>query len=266
MNNIVRVYTGSLRHRRFSPVEHSFTMTIAMLLIDIAHWDELFKGQPLWSSRFFNFGWLREKDYLRDLPGRFLRERVNHAVQQATGEHITGRIELLTHPRYLGFLMNPISCFYCYRADNTLAFMVAEVTNTPWRERIAYVLRCDSQRRKQHLSFAKQMHVSPFNPLDMTYRMHFNQPDTKLNLHLANLDASGNTVTDATLLLQAQPDTHRALQRLPWQFPLMSWQVAVGIYLQAFRLWRKGSPVHDHRAQLGKISPLLPTPGKEFVL
>lgn len=244
----VTVYTGTLRHRRFTPVTHMFTMNIAMLLVDIDEWAKLFEGISGWSSKHFHVAWLRERDYLSTVPGLTLRDRVEHTVQEATGKKPRGKILLLTHPRYFGFLMNPISCFYCLTEDGKgLEYMVAEVTNTPWRERIAYVLPCENGKPKQHIAFDKAMHVSPFNPLDMTYLIHFNTPASQLNLHLENRGERQQKVTDATLLLKSSTDSYSALTALLWRYPFMTLQVGLGIYWQALCLWFKGAPLHDHR-------------------
>jgi len=242
------LYTGWIRHRRLTPIKHAFHMPIAMLCINIDEWKNLFKNVPFWSSQRFNLGWLREADYLAHLPGATLRERVNHALREATGRNLAGPVLLLTHPRYLGFAMNPISCFYCYDSSGVhLQYLVAEVTNTPWKERIAYVIPCEAHHRQQHAQFAKQMHVSPFNPMDMTYDIRFNAPQHKHYLQLENHDVKGNVVTDATLVLQQQVLDKAALLNLLWRFPLMTVQVGIGIYWQALKLWLKGARYHSHR-------------------
>ena len=49
---------------------------------------------------------------------------------------------MLTHLRTFGHCFNPVSFYYCFAADGErLEAIVAEVTNTPWGERHAYVLR-----------------------------------------------------------------------------------------------------------------------------
>lgn len=254
------IYTGKIRHRRHRDGEHSFTYPIAMLYVDLDELPILFNNTPLWSARRPAPGWFREEDYLANTPGATLRQRVNHAIFSATGKHFSGSVRLLAHPRHFGISMNPISCFYCYKADGkTLQYMIAEVTNTPWRERVAYVLACDAGKKQQQVRFAKQMHVSPFNPMAMDYLARFNTAGEKLYLHLENLAKHGeengeHIVTDATLTLTRQPLSSRNLLKLLLRFPLMTAQVAVRIYWQALILWLHGARFHHHPSPLEKPS------------
>ncbi len=253
------LYTGRIRHRRFTPMKHEFHIPLAMLCIEIDEWKNIFEGVHFWSSRGFNLGWLREADYLAHLPGGTVRERLNHALQQSTGKSLSGPVFLLTHPRYFGFAMNPISCFYCYAADGaTLQYLVAEVTNTPWKERIAYVIPCEPDHRQQHARFSKQMHVSPFNPIEMVYDIRFNAPQKKHYIQLENHDANGNVIADATLVLQQQVWDTSALLKVLWAYPFMTLQVGIGIYWQALKLWLKGARYHSHRSVKIPVSPSLP--------
>lgn len=254
------IYRGQIRHRRHRDGQHAFTYPIAMLYVDLDELPTLFNGIPFWSSRRPALGWFREKDYLANTPGKTLRQRVNHTIFNATGKHFSGSVRLLAHPRHFGVGMNPISCFYCYKADGvTLQYMIAEVTNTPWRERIAYVLPCDAEKKQQQVRFAKQMHVSPFNPMAMDYLAQFNAADEKLYLHLENRATDSEcteeyVVTDATLTLNRQPFSRSHLLHMLWQFPLMTTQVALRIYWQALQLWWRGARFHHHPSQADKPS------------
>ena len=83
-----------------------------------------------------------------------------------------GPIRLLTHLRYFGYCMNPVSFYYCFDAAGTaLETIVAEITNTPWRERHQYVLPVAERRRALRFEFDKDFHVSPFMPMEMQYRL-----------------------------------------------------------------------------------------------
>ena len=50
-----------------------------------------------------------------------------------------GRVLLLCYPRLLGYTFNPLSVYFCYRANGQLALLIYEVRNT-FGDIHAYVL------------------------------------------------------------------------------------------------------------------------------
>jgi DUF1365 family protein len=205
----------------------------------------LFDGIPGWSARRPAPAWFRRSDFLGD-PQVPLEQAVRDKVFEATGARPAGPIFLLANLRYFGFVINPISCYYCLGEDEeTLEYLVAEVTNTPWNERHAYVLPAASGGKWLRTEFDKTLHVSPFNPMVMRYHWRSNTPEAKLLVHLAN-SLEGETVFDATLMLTRQPITRASLAWHLARYPFMTAKVALAIYWQALRLWLKGNPFYSH--------------------
>jgi hypothetical protein len=206
---------------------------------------ELFDGHLLWSARGRAPGQFRRSDFLGD-PNLPLQDEVRRRIFEETGVNHEGPIYLLANLRYFGFNMNPIACYYCFSADESrLEFLVAEVNNTPWNERHSYVLPGPQQGKWLRTEFDKQLHVSPFNPMDMRYLWRSSTPDQRLVLHLANTE-QGRKVFDASLSLSARPMTATNLNRTLWRYPLMTARIALAIYWQALRLFVKGVPLHSH--------------------
>ena len=123
----------------------------------------------------------------------------------AAGAQVTnGPICLLTPLRHFGFYFSPLSIFYCWDRDMTeLPTIVAEVNNTPWRQKHWYVLgkhnrsdETDDAREVQRYSHAKQFHVSPFMDMNQRYDWSITRPDRRLNICLLYTSPSPR---DATL-------------------------------------------------------------------
>lgn len=245
-----QVYRGTLRHRRFVPRAHAFSYRVWMMWLDLDELPELFDGVPGFSARRPAPARFRREDYLGpvDIP---LADAVRLRLTEELGYAPDGRICMLTQLRVLGAAFNPVTLYYAFDRDDRLAAILGEVTNMPWRERACYAAEVDGARKSHAARFAKRMHVSPFNPMDMVYRWRFNTPGERLLMHMENHATDGEDGAerchfDATLTLDGTPATRGALIATLARQPGMSLKTFAGIHLQAFRLWRKGVPIHDH--------------------
>ncbi|QIL20559.1 DUF1365 domain-containing protein [Thermomonas sp. HDW16] len=246
------IYEGSVRHRRYAPRAHAFAYRMAQLYLDLDELDSVFRDRWLWSVERRNLAAFQRRDFLGD-PSQPLADAVRDRVQNATGERPGGPIRLLSHLRYAGYSFNPVSFYYCHDTSGALHSIVAEITNTPWKERHAYVLPlADAERRGRalHWAFDKAFHVSPFLPMQRRYGWSFTEPGNDLRVHMDVSDGSTREF-DATLQLERQPLNAASLARVLWRYPLMTAQVVGGIHWQALRLWLKRTPVHDHPSPPG---------------
>ncbi len=243
------VYEGIVRHRRHTPRAHTFRYRMAQLYLDLDEIDRAFESRWLWSSKRRNFAEFRRSDYYGDST-RPLADAVRDGVEHALGRRPLGPIRLLTHARYAGFVFNPVSFYYCYAVDGvTLECIVAEITNTPWKERHTYVLDVGTAAphgRALHWTFAKRFHVSPFIGMARDYGWRFTAPGEDLYVHMDVFRECGEREFDATLHLRRRTLDAASLRRVLWRYPLMTATVVGAIHWQALRLWCKRVPVHDH--------------------
>jgi DUF1365 family protein len=242
------LYTGRLSHRRFAPREHRFDYRLFMMYLDLAELDEVFRGRWLWSTRRPALAWLRRADYIGD-AGTPIDTVVREQIAERTGVRPTGPIRMLTHLRYFGIGFNPVTFYYCFdAADTRVEAIVAEITNTPWNERHAYVLTepmAEVESRVLRYRFAKEFHVSPFMPMAMQYDWRFGTPGRSLAVNMQNW-RNGERVFDAALALSRRVISAGALASTLVSFPCMTATVLAGIYTQAARLWLKRIPFHAH--------------------
>jgi len=237
------LYTGSLRHRRFVPRPREFRYRLFMAWLDLAELDQVFRGRWFWSARRPALAWLRRADYLGD-PAVPLDQAVRERVTAQTGRRPAGPIRLLAHLRMFGHCFNPVSFYYCYdAAGDKVETIVAEITNTPWNERHAYVLQAGGGELR--FRFGKAFHVSPFLPMALHYDWRFSEPPARLAVHMRNLEGEAK-VFDATLDLARREIGTASLAGALARFPLMPLQVVAAIYWQALRLWTRRTPFYAH--------------------
>jgi len=223
-----------------------------MTYLDLAELPTLFSRFWLWSARRPALARFRRQDYYgpKDQP---LETAVRDLVAKETGTRPQGPIRLLTHLRYFGYCFNPVSLYYCFdAADTHVETIIAEITNTPWGERHAYVLPASGSTMdggKLRFKFDKQFHVSPFLPMDMQYDWRFSLPEDRLLVHMENF-RTGEKAFDATLALDREEITAAALAKTLISFPLITAQVSLAIYWQALKLWLKKAPFHTHPDKL----------------
>ena len=238
------IYQGFLRHRRFQPRAHRFSYRVFMMYLDLDELDEVLAASPFWSEQSWYPARFQRSDFFGD-PSVALKQAVVDRIFEETGYRHEGSVRMLANLRYFGFNMNPITCYYCHDRQGQLRYILVEVTNTPWKERQAYVLDCDPQRRFQRIQFDKKMHVSPFNPMDMKYRWCSNQPGKILSLNLET-ECSGEVHMDATLALKRREIDASSMASVLMQYPWMTASVGCSIYWQALKLWLKRNPFYDH--------------------
>jgi DUF1365 family protein len=236
------IYEGTIRHRRHAVREHEFRHRLALLYLDLQELDRVLDGRLL--ARRPGLVRFRRRDYLGD-PGVALAECVRTEVERQAGSAPIGPVRILTQPRTLGHCFNPVSFYYCFTSQERLDAVVAEVTNTPWAERHAYVLTRTDDAPELSASFAKALHVSPFMGMDQRYTIRASAPGPTLSVHIESRER-GRPVFDATLSLRRAPLTQRGMARVTMRYPAATLRVLTLIYGHALALKLRDVPVHPH--------------------
>ena len=240
------IYEGNIRHQRLAPKSHQFNYRVFMMYLDLDEIDEVLSMSRWWSKNRLAAAQFRRSDFIGP-ESQTIKMAVQQCIFDASGETIDGPVRLLCNLRYFGFIINPISCYYCFDQHEKLRYIVAEVTNTPWQERVQYVIPCASTSQFQKHQFSKKMHVSPFMPMQMSYHWKSKTPGPTLRIHLENWDANSQ-VFNATLSLDRKALSSNALNSILLRFPLMTMKIMLAIHWQALRLFLKRLPIIKHRS------------------
>jgi hypothetical protein len=167
-----------------------------------------------------------------------LRAQIEEHLKLA-GVESGGPITLFCMPRVFGYGFNPLSVYFCYRTDGTVAATLYEVHNA-FRQRHWYLIRVDrgagplvDQRCD------KLFYVSPFMDMDMSYTFRVALPDERIALAIHAADKDGLLLV-AALSGNRQPLTDGRLFRLLATYPLLTLKVIAAIHWHALRLLLKG--------------------------
>lgn len=269
------IYSGATRHRRLSPKPHALHVPLYLLLLDHDELDDprgpLRPGGALGPERWWPAHY-RRSDYLDGDATTPLAVSVRDLVEFRTGRRPLGPVRTLTQVRTEGYVFNPLSVHYCLGpgsgADErpTIEVVVLEVTSTPWQERHCYVVDARAgadpgggpgpfavgrfdERGRLHAEMAKALHVSPFMPMEQTYRLTCTAPGPRLWLRLETFedrDGEPTKVFDADLALRREPLTRAGLGRRLLSRPFAAYRVWAGIHAHAVILAAKRIPFFPH--------------------
>lgn len=252
---ISAVYTGTVRHRRFEPRVRVLAHSVTYFFLDLEEIPRLFRFPFLFAyDRPALFSFVR-KHFIggRKEPVKSIADTVRERVREKHGFTPEGPIRLLAQISYFGFCFNPVVFYYCYdRTGERLEAIVAEITNTPWNETHAYVLRCSpSENARQKFEFEKTFHVSPFLSMDYGYAWTFTKPTNSLVVHMENHPNARNPGAksvhfDATLTLHRHEWSFRAVAGALFRQPFMTLKTLSLIYIHAGILWMRRFTFYPH--------------------
>ena len=231
------IYTGKVFHQRFRPTQHKFDYTISLFWLKLSELTELDAGLSAFSVNKRNWLQFRRQDYLG--TSEDLSQAVLTKMSELHGAPLSGDIFLLGQLRALGIYFSPVNFYFLRNTNGQYQFMLAEVSNTPWNERHYYLVDMVAQDDTQ-----KAFHVSPFNPMEMTYKWRIKPPSESLSL-IMDCHSSEKDFTAGINMKKMSLDNDN-LRHTIRRIPSMSIKTMIGIYWQALKLFFKRTPIYDH--------------------
>jgi DUF1365 family protein len=250
------LYSGVVTHARLRPRVHRLRYKIFMILIDLDEAAALSGKLKLFSYNKPGLIALNDRDHLdgSDTP---LADQVREELARAGLDFGGGPVRLLCMPRVLGFVFNPISVYFCHRADGRLGAILYEVNNT-FGQRHAYLIPVrpqDCTDGEVAQSCDKRFHVSPF--MDMAMRYHFATavPGEDVRLAVDSEDASGPMFTAGFRGLRRDL-SDGAVARAVLAHPMLALAVLAAIHWEAIKMLMKGL----------RLKPMPPAPAERVTL
>lgn len=236
------IYTGHVAHMR--PGKHRLRYPVFMLTLDL---DRPPLGLRLLkhnrTALFASFD--RDHASRRDAP---LKPQIEAQLRAAGISWDSGRIVLLTMPRLFNYVFNPLSVYFCYRRDGSIAALAHEVSNT-FGETHTYVLapRVEANGAISQ-SCAKAFFVSPFLEGDLTYEFSVTPPGERVAVTM--IVRRGEDIALTASFAGARRDLSDAQLFCAWLGnPLMTFKVIAGIHWEALLMWLKGVRFLGRRGQ-----------------
>jgi len=232
------VIAATVMHRRLRPRENAFRYRVAYVCLRL---DALERAAGRWLKL--------------DRPGLVSFRRADHGardggdlaawLRRLLAEHglaevCDGEPVLMTMPRMLGYVFNPVSFWFCRDRSGALRAVLCEVNNTFGESHCYLVHRADAQPLPpdQWLDGRKVFHVSPFLPVEGGYRFRFRFDDKAAHVDVNYHDTDGLMLA-TSVSGRRQPLTDRAVLRYFLGNPTMTLGVIARIHWQALQLWRK---------------------------
>jgi DUF1365 family protein len=233
---------GTTTHARRGAIAHAFRYGVDYVLLDA---EAPLAGPWLFSRNHLNLASVHDRDHggpLRSGRGPcWAREVLSTAGITAP------RLLLLTQPRFLGYVFNPVS-FWLAMDGDALVAVISEVS-TPFGDRHSYLCHqpdfapIDSAAR---FTKPKALHVSPFQEVAGGYEFTFDIRPDRIAIRI--LHRNGDEGVVATLTGPRVPLTSLGLLHASLRRPLGALRTITLIHWQALRLKLKGARYRNRPA------------------
>ena len=231
------VIPSCVTHARSAPVRNSFAYGVDYVLLN----ERQLAGGPM--PRLFSLG-RRNLVSLHGSDHGFSGESGTAWVRRIAAEAGVGEVAevaLLTHPRYWGYVFNPVSFWFMTGPDGALKAVLAEVHNT-FGDRHCYLCRATDGAPigpQDWVEADKRFHVSPFFAVEGSYRFRFSIEGGRIGVWIRYDDGKGGGLYTA-LVGDRRPLSDRELVRALVRRPLGAAKTTALIHWQALKLFLKG--------------------------
>lgn len=232
---------GHVVHRRLLPISHDLDLPVTSYLFDIDQLPLIRKHTRGLGEGFSSLMQLRDKDYVEPKAGT-LREKLKPFVALQEDQ----RVLLLTHPKVLGYVFNPVNFYLVLDHSDRPTALVAEVNNT-FKDRHIYTTGLTASEGDAE----KVFHVSPFNNLEGNYQFRVHLTDREVSVTV-DLYRNGEKILETWIEGRLTPLTPNSLLYewikhpiRPWMtMPRILWHAAILHFGKKMKIYKRPEPTH----------------------
>lgn len=227
-----QIFNAKVMHKRLSPRKNHFVYEVYYLAL------------PLPTSevkrRFLSF----EPKDLGFKDGTDPEIFARQILKTYGFERKIKNMMLVTMPKVLGYVFNPVSFYFCFDENKNLLAVIAEVHNTFGEDHSYFCAHPDSSPMDsdEWLEAKKNFHVSPFLPRNGSYRFKFSLKENTLGIWIDYFDADNNKQLMTSLIGTLKPLHESSLHKAFWAHPFLTLKTIGLIHLQALKLFCKNIP------------------------
>ena len=253
------VYWGQVAHTRFAPKEHSFSYGLFFLGIDLGALKESgIRLFPLLDTKTPALCSLRNRDYLEDNDTPIIDKLVT-VLHRCGDERGFARALLLTMPRVLGYVFNPVNFYLCFSEEGEITSLLCEVSNTFGERHIYHSAQGSKIPNSNRIEFplTKEFYVSPFIAVSGDYTVGVTLSEHYLAVEVA-LSQEGSPRLSASLSGVPHPLVRPNLVQTIFKFPFCNlmtmfrihWQAVVLLLLRGVSVFMKPEPTRSWKTRV----------------
>ena len=241
MEMTTQIFFGKVMHKRLIPKENLFTYGIYYIASPLSKLQEFALDKFRFGVNKSGLMSFKDKDH-GPCNGKPLEPWARNILEEYGITQADGDIMLVTMPRVMGYVFNPVSFWLCHDKNESLRAVLCEVHNT-FGERHTYLCAHADHRpinRDDILEAQKVFHVSPMLKREGRYTFRFDTHDDKFGVWIDYFNADGDKQLITSLIGKMLPYNEKTYARAFLMYPLVTLKAIMLIHWQAIKILSKG--------------------------